>query len=223
MPPSDPPLSLAERLRTQTEDLHRRAERGSVVRALLDGSLSPAGYRQWLLQYRALYGALEAALDRAQARNPDDPWLQPLADPRLRRTPALEQDLADLSDLAPAPWQVLEVTRDYVERLATLDTPRLLAHAYVRYLGDLSGGQLLGPRVAALIGRGAAHATAFYRFDPPGARELAHAFRAALARLPARGEAADAAVAAARDAFAWHIALFAALDPGEPARNAPRH
>ena len=64
----------------------------------------------------------------------------------------------------------------YVERLAWLDerdAPLLVAHSYVRYLGDLSGGQVLGRVVAGALRLGDGRGTAFYTFGPPGAEALA--------------------------------------------------
>lgn len=41
----------------------------------------------------------------------------------------------------------------------------MLAHAYVRYLGDLSGGQVIGARIKKAYGLNGQDGTAFYRFD----------------------------------------------------------
>lgn len=61
----------------------------------------------------------------------------------------------------------------YVDRVAVMPAHRLLAHAYVRYLGDLSGGQFIGNRVAKLFG---AEAISFYQFTGQ-VDEIKDAFR----------------------------------------------
>ena len=89
--------------------------------------------------------------------------------------------------------------------LAHAQPERLVAHAYVRYLGDLNGGRVLQRRVAGALQR--PDATSFYDFGgEDGAARLAHDVRAALAGLaPAH---ADAVVDEARRAFEMHQRLF---------------
>ncbi|KAK8844172.1 hypothetical protein IAR55_006966 [Kwoniella newhampshirensis] len=55
----------------------------------------------------------------------------------------------------------------HVQRLASSSStaPRLLAHAYVRYLGDLSGGQFIGARVKKSYGLKGDQGALFYHFD----------------------------------------------------------
>ena len=56
-----------------------------------------------------------------------------------------------------------------IEELAAGPDPsRLLAHAYVRYLGDLSGGQFIRRRISKAYGLDDGAGVSFYEFRPLG-------------------------------------------------------
>ena len=80
-------------------------------------------------------------------RHRGSPALGRLVDYRLDRAPAIE---ADLVALCGERWSqgipLLAAGELYARRIAKAaegDGTRLIAHAYTRYLGDLSGGQIL--------------------------------------------------------------------------------
>ncbi|CAG8728901.1 1121_t:CDS:2, partial [Acaulospora colombiana] len=102
---------------------------------------------------------LEAGLNEHH----DNPVLKPTYQPTvLARADSLSQDISFL--LGTTAWQFHPIYIDlkssspapllnYTSRLSTLASSRstsglLLAHAYVRYLGDLSGGQIIRKRIA---------------------------------------------------------------------------
>lgn len=203
---------LPERLKRETRDLHAEAERSGVMHDLLRGRLGVGAYCALLRNLHAIYSALEAALDQAVA----EPGLRHLQDPSLRRSASLAQDL---DHLHAGRWQddfALEpATAAYIERLRSLaiDAPRrLAAHAYVRYLGDLHGGQVLQKVVMQRFGLAGGDGTRFYEFGPPTEVErLRQDFRAGLARVPASAAHAEEIVAEARWAFGMHKTLFVEL------------
>ena len=206
------PLSFSMRLREATRDLHTRAERTGFVHDLLRGRVSRADYALFARNLLPAYEAMEQGLERHAA----SPVLGPLACPPVYRAAALE---ADLDGLAGPSWRqslpVLAATRRYVERVATVaadgNGERLLAHAYVRYMGDLNGGQVLARLLAKNLGLDAA-TLSFYDF--PGIGEIG-AFRARYREwIDAAGDDiddADAVVAEACEAFALNIALSDAV------------
>ena len=203
-------LLLADRLRLETRDLHAAAERAGAMAALLRGQLALPRYCALLCNLLAIYVALECALDARQT----DPHVAPVHLPQLYRSAALASDLAVLRVRGVAEPALEDAAATYAQRLAQLaqaGSPALVAHAYVRYLGDLYGGQTLKRVVTKAYGLGA-DSTQFYEFGDAAAVQAQRlAFREALAAVPATSADADLIVAEARWAFEQHQRLFEQL------------
>ncbi len=209
--------SLAGRLRAASHDLHRIAEQSGIMRRLLRGQVGRPEYALLLRNFHALYDSLEAALDH-QAHAPE---LAPLRIPALYRTAALADDLDYFHGTG---WQSLALSpamRAYVARIQEISDTRpalLAAHAYVRYLGDLSGGQMLAGVIRRSLDLPAHEGAAFYAFgDSAQATALKEQFRAALDGLPVDEVTAGAIAKEASSAFERHIALFIEMELPEPA------
>jgi heme oxygenase (biliverdin-producing, ferredoxin) len=202
-------IRLAERLKSETRALHTAAERSSFMAMLMRGEMRPAAYCALLRNLHALYAALEPALERHATH----PSIAPVCLPALWRTRAIEHDLQLLHGSGWAQALPLQAAMGlYCERLVELDAHRpglLLAHVYVRYLGELSGGQMLR-RVVAALGEGqGSHATAFYEFgDPVQTRALTQALRDGVTAVVVDAADEDALVDEARRAFELHLRLF---------------
>jgi len=204
--------SLAQRLKAATAEDHRRVERSGVMVTLLRGRIERVDYLALLRNLHALYAALEPALLRHAA----SAVVGPVVMPELFRSDALERDLQTLHHDADPPAAALRpATVAYVQRLRELDATRpelLVAHAYVRYLGDLSGGQQLRRIVGQALGLAGAAGTRFYDFgDSARVGALALRFRAALEEVGAQAHDANAIVAEAESAFRRHGQLFEQL------------
>lgn len=202
---------LASRLRAGTRDLHIRAERSGVMHALLRGQLSRRDYCRLLRNLHAIYVALEAGCDE----HAEHPLLAHVHDPALHRASALA---ADLDHLHGNQWRSKTVlapsAQDYVQRLAGFarDEPvMLVAHVYVRYLGDLNGGQMLQRIVRESMQLEGSSGTAFYRFSPEPAALLEARLRRGLDAMPLARTQKDALVDESRWAFRAHCELFEQL------------
>ncbi|MGQ7297958.1 biliverdin-producing heme oxygenase [Quadrisphaera sp. KR29] len=136
------PEGFAARLRRETAQAHGSAERSPFMDELLAGQLAPQALTTFLAQVHQLYAVLEPAVDALR----DDVVVASFADDDLRRLPAVS---ADLREHLGEDWREhlvpLPATRRYAERLREVSAwpAGLVAHHYLRYLGDLSGGQVV--------------------------------------------------------------------------------
>lgn len=141
--------SFSSRLREATRLDHTEAETSDFIATLMQGERTGADYVLLLAQYRPIYAALEAAAAEHRA----DPAVAELFDLRLDRLASIEADLPKLAEWAgldAIPYAV-PATLAYAARIEEVgrneDPSLLLAHHYLRYLGDLSGGQAIGKLV----------------------------------------------------------------------------
>jgi heme oxygenase (biliverdin-producing, ferredoxin) len=155
--------SLGDMLREATHALHVEAERSGVIGQLLRGGSTREAYALLLRNLSPAYRAMEDGL----VRHANSPALRPMVRPELFRTAAIE---SDIERLAGPGWReslpLLPAGERYVERVsaaAANGSGRLVAHAYLRYLGDLSGGQIMKRLLAKSLGLGA-DALGFYDF-----------------------------------------------------------
>lgn len=197
---ADPAFSA--RLRDATGDVHMRAERSGFVADLLRGRAGRTGYALLLRNLLPVYRAIEDGLAR------ETPALRPFARPDLYRAPRIA---ADLAALCGAHWPaMLPAGARYAARAtraAEGDGALLIAHAYVRTLGDLSGGRMLGKLLKRTLAL-PADALNFYDFpDVPDIAVAKAAWRAALdaVAMPA------GLLHEARVAFRLNIALSEAV------------
>lgn len=158
-------LSFSERIRAASWDAHQAAADSAFMQALLGGALELRRYADLVAQHYFAYEILEAA-GRAHA---GDPVAGRFLFPELQRVPALEADLADLlgpawrTQIAPTP-----ATEAYGERMRAMCFTwpgGFVAHHYVRYLGDLSGGQIIRRPVEENYALNDHAGTRFYVFD----------------------------------------------------------
>jgi heme oxygenase len=204
-------LGLRAQLKLDTRDLYRQAQHSGIMQMVLQGRIDRVGYCVLLRNLHEIYASLETALET----HFNHPQLEPILFRALFRLGHLEDDLGYLhgigwsQDLAVKP-----AAAAYRARLFELSDgqPGLLAaHAYVRYLGDLSDGQIVYRLVAEQLRLGEA-GTRFYQFGSTEDIDLLVAqFRAGLDAIPAGPAHTEAIVAEAQQAYRRHIELFEQL------------
>jgi len=209
----DAPLSALLREGTRAE--HEQAENEGFVSRLMSGGLDVAAYADLAAQQHAVYTALEeaSAVVRADERGAG------LVFDELTRVPAIERDLVHLyGDGWRAEIHVLPATETYVARLREVggDLPRYAAHAYTRYLGDLSGGQIVQRMMQRHYGMGVA-GLEFYDFpEIVKVKPFKDLYRERLDGLALTPSEIDVAVAEAQEAFRLNRGVFVALGERHP-------
>lgn len=156
--------TLSQQLREFTRREHESAENSNFMVDMLEGKLTLADYTQYLINMAWIYSELE----KQSSIGEPTPGSEDIWDARLNR---LDSITADLEALGVHNWRETtepnKATRSYMEHLASLNgrtDPRLIAHHYTRYLGDLSGGQAIGALVARHYGA-TPEQLSFYAFD----------------------------------------------------------
>lgn len=165
---TDPTTTFSEAIRAASWDAHQHAEHSSFMQDLLAGRLGVDRYADLVAQHHFAYEVLEE-VERSVA---DDPVGAAFVEPALHRGEALRSDLTALlgpdwaDQVSPTPE-----TLAYCERMRAVATGwagGFVAHQYVRYLGDLSGGQVIRRIVDRTYGFEGSAGTSFYVFDELG-------------------------------------------------------
>jgi heme oxygenase len=195
------------RLHNRIGQAHHQAEAMGLSRALLEGQAAPRQLAALLRALAPAYALLDELAPAAAAGlgATDLPWSD------LARTAALEHDLALVATVPATPDSPAAAA--WCERLTELagQAPhRLLAHAYVRYGGDLSGGQQLAPQANAIMAALDLPALSFWSFSRPSI-DLKEALHGGLERLLLGAKEEQDLMDEAQAAFGASQALLAEL------------
>jgi heme oxygenase len=207
------PVALASQLREGTKKAHTMAENTGFVSCFLKGVVDKASYRTLVADLWFVYSAMEEEIGRLR----DHPVVGPIAFSELNRRDSLEQDLAFY--FGPSWRQQIQATpgaQEYVARLHQVakESPELLVgHHYTRYIGDLSGGQILKNIAQKAMNLGDHDGLRFYEFDAiPDEKGFKANYRATLDALPIDQATADRIVAEANQAFHCNMKMFQELE-----------
>ncbi|MBW4464430.1 MAG: heme oxygenase (biliverdin-producing) [Pegethrix bostrychoides GSE-TBD4-15B] len=205
--------NLATKLREGTKKAHTAAENMGFIKCFLKGVVEKNSYRKLVANFYFVYAAMEEQMEQHQQH----PVVSKIYFPELHRKAALEQDLHYYfganwrEQIAPS-----TATQQYVNRIREIGNiaPELLvAHSYTRYIGDLSGGQILKGIAQRAMNLGEGEGTAFYEFEQiPDEKAFKATYRANLGEMPIDESTEDRIVAEAIDAFGANMKLFQELE-----------
>jgi len=205
-------IRVSKELKEGTKKSHSAAENTAFVKSFLRGVISKESYRTLVSDLYFVYSALEE--DFRIFKN--DPVLGALYLPELERVTALETDLRYY--YGPI-WRSIvepsEACQRYVNRIhevAKTEPELLIGHHYTRYLGDLSGGQILkgiAEKALNLDGEG----LNFYEFGKiDDAKIYKEKYRSILDELPLTESQQNAIITEANYAFRLNMYMFEQLE-----------
>lgn len=160
---------FAQVIREGSWNDHEDSEGADFMASIMRGTASLDDYIQLVVQHYFMYVALE----EVSRQFASDERFAPFHSADLLRMKYLK---ADLEFLIGADWRdkvlAQPATVAYANRIKEVGEeawiPGLVAHHYTRYLGDLSGGQMIAKRVAKQHGFEAGKGVEFYNFESLG-------------------------------------------------------
>ena len=200
---------FALQLKTETKKSHTAAENTKFVGSFLRGVVSKESYKQLVANFYFIYRAMEEEVDKLK----EDPIVSKIAYDELNRVNNLERDLRYF--YGPN-WRALitpsEACQQYVNRIrevADEDPELLVGHHYTRYLGDLSGGQILRGIAEKALNLPEGEGLYFYEFEKiEDKKEFKTKYRASLNELPISQSQANAIITEANYAFKLNMYMF---------------
>ena len=203
------PELLAKQLKTGTKESHSAAENTKFVGSFLKGVVEEENYRTLLKDFYFVYAAIEAEMERLK----DDKYIAPIYFRELNRVESLKKDLAYYygpdwnSVIAPSEGCVQYVER--IHEVAEQNPYLLVGHHYTRYLGDLSGGQILKGIAEKALSLPVGKGLDFYDFpEIDDKKEFKTKYRSALDTLTTDSSMINAIIEEANFAFRLNMILF---------------
>ena len=200
---------LAAELKTGTKRSHTAAENTKFVGSFLRGVVSEENYRTLIKDFYFVYSALEEEMERLK----DDEFLNPIYFTELNRLEGLKKDLRYY--YGPNWNEVIKPSEgcvQYVERIhevADKDPYLLVGHHYTRYLGDLSGGQILKGIAEKALALPKGEGLHFYDFpEIDDKKEFKTTYRSGLDQITTDSHKINDIIAEANYAFRLNMYLF---------------
>ncbi|XP_070712553.1 heme oxygenase-like [Pempheris klunzingeri] len=204
---------LSEQIKKVTKESHVRAENTELMLSFQKGQVTLQQHKLLLSSLYEVYRALEEELDR----NCNHPAVAPIYFPaELSRLEAIEKDLGyfygqDWREKIAVP----AATKRYCHRLRQVgkENPEfLVAHAYTRYLGDLSGGQVLGRIAQKSMGLKSGEGLSFFAFPGVSSPNLfKQLYRSRMNSIELTEEERNGVLEEAVRSFEFNIQVFDGL------------
>jgi len=208
-------VALARQLREGTKKSHTMAENTGFISCFLKGVVDKSSYRNLLADLYFVYSAMEEEIEKLCENS--HPIISPIGFKELFRKEQLEKDLSfyfgsNWSELVKPSKPAVE----YEARIREIakDNPELLiGHHYSRYIGDLSGGQLLKTITKKAMNLTSDEGLSFYIFEEiSDEKEFKINYRNTLDNLPIDQKIADSIIEEANRSFKYNMDIFNELE-----------
>ena len=207
---------FASQLKEGTKRSHTAAENTKFVSSFLKGVVDKDSYRKLVSDLYFVYRAMEEEVEKLK----NHPVVGRLYFSDLHRTPSLEKDLEFYYGKQ---WRSLVVPTEscqrYVNHIREVaqDHPEVLVgHHYTRYLGDLSGGQILKGIAEKALELSDGNGLNFYEFETISDKKgFKTTYRTALDTLPIDQSVANSIIVEANYAFRLNMYMFDELEGNE--------
>ncbi len=205
--------NLAQQLREGTTKSHSMAENVSFVKSFLGGVVDKQSYRKLLANLFFVYVAMEEEIEK----NKDHHAIQHIYFPELCRKNSLSEDLQyyygnDWLKLVK-PSVATQIYIDRIHNVGSNQPELLIAHAYTRYMGDLSGGQILKKIAQNAMQLSDNIGTSFYDFkDIANDNIFKQKYRDSLNNIPLDSNQVTQVIAEANIAFNLNMKVFQELN-----------
>ena len=204
---------FAAQIKQGTKESHSAAENTKFVASFLRGVLDPEEYRKLIANFYFVYSAMEEEVEALK----DHPVVGKINLPELPRKESLKEDLSYY--YGPS-WETeikqSEACVKYVNRIREIakDDPKLLVgHHYTRYLGDLSGGQILRGIAENSLKPEKGKGLSFYDFSEiSDSKNYKKSYRQLLDELDVAQDDVDLIIREANYAFKLNMYMFEELE-----------
>ena len=208
-------VALAGQLREGTKKSHTMAENTGFVACFLKGVVEKKSYRKLISDLYFVYQAMEEEIDRLVLQ--DHPVIKHIGFKSLFRRETLENDLKYyFGEDWKKEIKISKSAEEYVERIRTVaeNSPELLVgHHYTRYIGDLSGGQILKKIAKKALNLNGNNGLNFYEFELiDDEKKFKEEYSQTLNKLPINQETADQIIDEANKAFVYNMKMFKELE-----------
>jgi len=203
-------MTLSTQLKEGTKKSHNAAENTKFVAGFLKGVLNPEEYRKLITDFYYVYETMEQRIEETK-----DPLASILKQwgAKLYRTAFLQRDLRYY--YGPMYRELMvpsEACNTYCYRLneiAEKDPYLLIAHHYTRYIGDLSGGQILKGIAKKALNPPEGEGLHFYDFPMiDDAKAFKTDYRAVLDGLEVNEHQVNTLITEANYAFRLNMYIF---------------